>query len=126
MPKVPIVDAVISYDHSHSGETYLLNVRNALCVPSMAHNLFPPFIIRESGLIFNDTPKIHINNPSVEDHPLLDEELGLRIPLKSLVIFSIFPTRAFTTEEIDNVDNSPSIFFYPDLNKWDPYNESFA
>ena len=32
LPEVTIVDAVISYDCTSSGETYLLVVSNALCV----------------------------------------------------------------------------------------------
>ena len=39
-----------------------------------------PFILREAGLVLNDTPKIHCDDPSVEDHSLFDEETGLRIP----------------------------------------------
>ena len=72
LPEVTIVDAVISYDFPHSGETYLLVARNALCVPSMDHNLVPPFILREAGLILNDKPKIHYEDPSVEDHSFMD------------------------------------------------------
>ena len=35
LPEVPVVDAVIAYDCTSSGETYLLFVRNDLCVPTM-------------------------------------------------------------------------------------------
>ena len=35
IPKVPMVDAVIAYDCPQSGQTYLLVVRNAICVPTM-------------------------------------------------------------------------------------------
>ncbi len=45
LQKVPIVDAIIAYDCLSSGETYLLVVRNALCVPTMEINLIPPFIL---------------------------------------------------------------------------------
>ena len=72
IPKVPIVDAVIHYDCPKYGYTYLLVVRNALYVPSMEHNLIPPFILREAGLVLHDTPKIHCNIPSSEDHYLFD------------------------------------------------------
>ena len=67
------MDAMIAYDCKYSGETYLLVVRNALCVPTMEINLIPPFVLREAGLILNDTPKIHCKDPSVEDHSLFDE-----------------------------------------------------
>ena len=48
LPEVPIVDDVIAYDCISSGETYLLVVRNALCVPTMYINLIPPFVLRIS------------------------------------------------------------------------------
>ena len=80
LPKVPIVDVVIAYDCQTSGETYPLVVRNALCVPTMDINLIPIFILREAGLVLNDTPKIHCDDPSVEYNSLCDEEIVLRIP----------------------------------------------
>ena len=77
IPKVPIVDAVIAYDCPQSGQTYLLVVRNSLCVPSMEHNLIPPFISREAGLVLRDTPKIYCNVPSAEEPSLFDKGTGL-------------------------------------------------
>ena len=45
----PIVDACIAYDDPYSGKVFLLVVYNALHLPSMDHNLIPPFILREAG-----------------------------------------------------------------------------
>ena len=73
LPKVLIVDKVIVYYFLYSGETYLLVFSNSLCVPLMDHNFVPPFVLRESGLILNDKPKIHCEDPSFEDHSLLDD-----------------------------------------------------
>ena len=56
LPKVPIVKAVIAYYCQTSGETYLLVIRNSLCVPTIDINLIPPLILREAGLVLNDTP----------------------------------------------------------------------
>ena len=50
------MDAVIAYDCSQYGQAYLLVVSNSLYVPSMEHNLIPPFILREAGLVLHDTP----------------------------------------------------------------------
>ena len=52
--QVPIVDSVIAYDHPYSEETILLIAKNALSIPSMNHNLIPPFIMRcvECKLIY--------------------------------------------------------------------------
>ena len=84
------MDAVIAYDCPSSGGIFLLVVSNAMCVPTMYIHLIPPFVLRESGLILNDTPKIHCKDPSVEDHSLFDEETGLRIPFTLNGTFSIF------------------------------------
>ena len=98
IPKVPIVDVVITYDCPQYGQTYLLVVRNALCVPSMEHNLIPPFILRESGLVLRDTQKIHYNIPSAEDHSLFDKGTGLQITFTLDGMFSVFKSRSITDE----------------------------
>ena len=59
LESVPIVDAAVAYDCPYSMKTFILTVRNALHVKSMAHNLVPPFILREAGLLVNDVPRIH-------------------------------------------------------------------
>eukprot|EP00957_Ditylum_brightwellii_P072525 5511789-Ditylum_brightwellii.AAC.1 len=46
----------------------------------MDHNLLPPFVLRESGIRVNDTPKIHKVNPTVDDHAIIFSGEGLRIP----------------------------------------------
>ena len=48
--QLPIVDAVVQYDCAHSGQSYLLIIRNALYVPEMNNHLIPPFIMREAGI----------------------------------------------------------------------------
>ena len=88
MSKVPIVDAVVAYDCPYSGKTYLLVVRNALYIASMKHNLIPPFILREAGLQVSDVPKIHCDEPTIDDHSMYDDKTKLRIPLKLDGIFS--------------------------------------
>jgi hypothetical protein len=54
---VPLVDAAVRYDRD--GRVYILLIRNAFYVPSLDHNLLPPFMMREAGVIVKDTPKIH-------------------------------------------------------------------
>ena len=56
LQNVPVVDAAIGYDCEYTGESYLLVVMNAISVPSMDHNLIPPFIMREAGIDVRTTP----------------------------------------------------------------------
>ena len=125
LPKVPIVDNLIAYDCQNSGETYLLVVKNALCVPTMVINLIPPFILREAGLVLNDTRKIYCDDPSVEDHSLFDEETGLRILFILNGTFSMFDSSSLTEDKIENAGDYPTIFLTPESDMWDPYDESY-
>ena len=88
--KVPIVDAAIQYKDPYNGGIRYFIVRNALHVPSMNNNSIPPFIIQEVGIDMNDTPRIHVKDPSVDDHSLYFVDLKYRTPLSFNVIFSYF------------------------------------
>ena len=68
--ELPVVDAAIRYDDPYDGGIHYFIIRNALHVPSMKNNLIPPFIMREAGIAVNDTPKIHLWDPGVENHSL--------------------------------------------------------
>ena len=93
LQNVPIVDSLLSYDCKRTMKTYLLVVCNALYIKSMSHNLIPPFIMREAGLVVNNTCKIH--TPSVEEntHTIHNPKTGLVINLQLDGIFSVFNTR---------------------------------
>ena len=121
--KVPIVDAALAYDCPFTHQTVLLIVRNALYIPTMENNLIPPFILREAGLIVNDTPKIHLNDPDIHDHSIEFPNSDLRIPLNLIGIFSFFHTRTPTDDEVRYVD---PVFLTPDSDTWDPYSEHYA
>ena len=105
LPEVPIVESLIAYDFTYSGKTYLLVVRNSLCVPTMDNNLNPPFVLIEAGLILNNTPKIHCKDPSLEDQSLL-EEIRLRITFTLNGTESMFETFSLTKDEIENAEKS--------------------
>ena len=82
LSQVSIVDAVIAYDCPVTKQAYLLVCRNALYLPSMEHNLVPPFAMREAGLVVDEQPKIHTANPDKRSHSIFEPESGLRIPLQ--------------------------------------------
>ena len=75
--RVPIVHAAIKYKCPYTNDTSILVVRNALHVPSMDNNLIPPFMMREVGLQVWDTPKIHVTDPTVDDHAIVCQDTGL-------------------------------------------------
>ena len=78
----PIVHAVISYYFPYNHKHYLLLIYNALHVKSMDNNIIPPFILIESIIKVNGTPKIHIYNTSFEDNTIHTKEAIPWITLK--------------------------------------------
>ena len=121
--KVPIVDGAIAYDCPYTMKTYILIMKNALYIPSLDHNLIPPFILREAGIYVNEVPKIQKPNPTADDHSIRIDELNLRIPLKLNGIFSYFHSRKPTREDLLSCDNA---FLTPDAPSWNPYSDHYA
>jgi hypothetical protein len=104
--QIRIVDAAVQYDCPYDGESYILVMWNTLYVPSMKNNLLPPFILRQAGIKLNDTPKIQVDAPTVEEHSIMFPETGFRIPLSLWGTFSYFPTcklTATTMQESDEI-----------------------
>ena len=105
-------------------------VKNALHVPSTSHNLVPPFILREAGLNVNYVPKIHTRQKDLtnETHFIVskddsdDNGTGMRIRMKLDGIFSYFPTRKLTMNELENCEYIETVHLSPDAAQWDPYN----
>jgi hypothetical protein len=120
MEQVEIGDVAIAYDDPISLVTYLLVMRNALLIPSMSHNLLPPFLIREASLFLDETPKFQSADLSLDNHTIYDEETGMRIHLQLNGTFSYFPTRPLTLEEQENWDDFPVVYLTPDGDRWDP------
>lgn len=121
---VPVVDAALAYDCPFTSKTHILVVRNALYIPTMETNLIPPFILREAGLICNDTAKIHLEDPGSADHSIIFPEIDFSIPLQLWGVFSYFHTRAPTQLEITECDDV--IMLTPDSTNWNPYSDHFA
>ena len=68
--EVPIRDLAVKWTCPVKDEQYILIMHNALHVPGMENNLIPPFLLREAGIVVNDIPKIHVDDPQVQDHSL--------------------------------------------------------
>lgn len=126
MKSVPIVDAVVAHDCPCTHTTTLLIITNALYVPSMEHNLIPPFIMREAGLIVNDVPKFQLESPTTDDHTIIDPVTNVRIRLTLQSTFSGFPTRELTQHELNHAEDYTKIWLTPKVENWNPYDDSFA
>ena len=70
MSRVPIVNTVLEYNCPISVKTTLLVASNTLFVQSMNQNLIPPFIMREAWLKVEEQAKIHVKEPSKENHSI--------------------------------------------------------
>ena len=126
MDNVEIGDVAIAYDDPRTGVTYILIIRNALLIPTMSHNLIPPFLIREAGLFLDETPKIHAIVPNVMNHSIIDHESGMHIHLDLDGIFSYFPTRQLTQDEMEYWERYPIVYLTPDSHQWDPNIDGYA
>ena len=120
--QIKIVDAAVQYDCPYTGKTHILVIRNALHVPSMKHNLLPPFILRQAGIEVNDTPKIQVMDPTEKDHSIYFKETDLRIPLSLWGTFSYFPSTKPMSDEVQASDDiylmTPATF--------NPHDSSYA
>ena len=90
--KIPIVYAAIQYNCPCSGVSYIFVIKNEFHVPSMSNNVLPPFILKESGVRVSDTPKIQMDDPTVDHQSIYLPENSFRIPLLLWGIFSYFPS----------------------------------
>ena len=122
LSQIPIVDVALEYDCPLTSKTFVLIVRNALYVESMEHNLMPPFVMREAGIVVNDVPPIHCGDNITNDSHciIIKGDTSLRIPLRLRGIFSDFPTRSLTEQEIEQCDELASVYLTPEGKEWDP------
>ena len=119
---VPLVDATVKYDNPYNGKSYILVLQNALYVPSMDNNLIPPFMLRIMGVTVNDIPKIHKEDPTVDDHAITFVEMGFRIPLSLWGIFSYFPTSKPTHDDLLN----PNEVYILSPATWNPHSNAYS
>ena len=91
----------------------------------MEHNLIPPFILREAGLIVNERPKIHTDpkERNKYDHSILDNNSDLHIWMNLDGVFSTFHSRAPTNADLQRDDNT-FVMITPE-GEWDPNNKVY-
>ena len=101
---------------------YLMVENNALHVPSMSNNPIPIFILRESGLIVNEIPKIHAKVPTKEHHCIYDANFVIRIPLFFTGMFTYLKTRSPTSYKIENCREYDVTYLSSDAKIWNMIN----
>ena len=119
---VELVDAVLKYECPYSGEVKILIIRRGLHVPSMTHNLLPPFMLREAGIQINEVPKIHVTSPTEEHHAITFQETNFRIPLTLHGTFSYFPTSKPSTQELEE----PEDVYVLTSKTWNPHSDVYV
>jgi hypothetical protein len=88
----------------------------------MKHNLLPPFILWQAGTVLRETPKIHVDEPTVADHSITFPETGFRIPMSLWGVFSYFSTSKPT---VTTMTESDEVYLLtpPDFN---PHDDAYA
>jgi hypothetical protein len=114
LEKVEIGDAAMCYDDPVSLRTYILMLRNALLIPTINHNLLPPFLVCEAGLLIDETPKHQAMLPTIDNHLIYNSRTGMRIHLQLQGIFLSFllvrrAYRSLKTGKIIQLSLSPSM-----------------
>ena len=119
---IPLIHGAVKYECTYTGETYVLVIRNALYVPTMTHNLIPPFILREKGIRVNDVANIHVDNPTSSDHAIVFEDSNLKIPLALRGKFSYFDS---SKPSRDTMLNCEEIYLLTPTH-WNPHTSVYA
>lgn len=115
---VPIVKAVLAYDHPETGEVIVLIINQALYFGNQLDEvLLNPNQLHAYGSIVNNVPK-HLGGTS---HSISIPDNDLTIPLKLRGIVSYFPARNPSLYEIENC---PTVILMSD-SEWNPYDNTF-
>ena len=118
--RVQVVDASIAYWCPVNETTYILHFNDVLYVPSMEHNLIPPFVLREAVFVVNDIPRIHCQSVSKDSHTIISEDGDLRIPLRLHGLFSYFPTFVPDEGHYHSGSSSEHYLMTPTGSDWNP------
>ena len=119
---VELVDAALNYECPYSDETKILIISRGLHVPSMTHNLLPPFMLREAGITINEVLKIHVPSPTEEHHAITFQETNFQISLSLHGTCSYFSTSKPGIKELEEPEDvyvlTPTI--------WNPHSDAYV
>ena len=114
---VKIGTVALAYDEPETLDIYILFFHQALYIPTMENNLLCGDQMRNKGIIVNDTPLIRLKpeDRKPTSHCIIDEESGLRLPLKRRKPFSYFLCRKPTLEECTSQTNAIHVHMTSDV-----------
>ena len=79
-------------------------------------------MMREAGIRVNGIPKIHVEDPRVDNRSLYSPETVFRIPLALLGVLFYFPTSQTVVTEITTSDN----IYLLTTDRWNPHNDRYV
>ena len=83
----------------------------------------PPFLLREAGVVVNDVPKIHVQDPTDKDHAIYFPKRDVTIPLQLWRVFSYFPTYQPTDQQLE--DSESVLMLTPEWT-WNPHTDAYS
>ena len=96
-------------------------MEHTLC-PINGEQPYPTIHAKGNGVTMNDVPKIHKEDPTVDDHVITFMETGFKIPLSHWGIFSYFPTSKPTHDDLLN----PTEVYILSPATWNPHSEAYS
>ena len=96
-----VVSGELSYDDLHSGQPVVLEIHQAIHIPTISHNLLLPMQLMTNNVLLDSKPKFLHTNPTNESHSMTAPFVGagygpdpLTIHFSFSNIVSYFPTQA--------------------------------
>ena len=89
----------------------------------MKHNLIPPYLTREAGLVVDDLPKLQSLNPTKHHHSIHFPNENLRTPLRLHGIFSYFSSKKPLVGVLNDYNNK---FLFLTTGNINPHNKIYS
>ena len=81
------VNVVVSYTHDN-GVNYMLILHQAIYIPDMKVNLICPMQLRDNAIKVNDLPKSMCQEPTINDHAIIVDDLTMTLSIRGSISFS--------------------------------------
>ena len=124
---IKVVAAVVAYDDPATGETVMLQVNQAIYIPTIEANLLCPMQLRLNDVRVDECPKFLARNATDKTHAIVIDEgknEEYLIPLSLRGVTSYFPTRKPTQQEFER--HTGAVYeLTAEEPEWDPHTEEY-